>query len=56
MYQSGGGGVLSGKVGIRGCAAQIGYFFSLSGLAMAPFLFENWFKYRSRFCKMRNFR
>ena len=51
----GGGGVLSGKVG-RGCAAQIGCFFGLSGFAMAPFLFENWFWYRSRFCKMHNFR
>ena len=41
---------------VRGCAAQIGCFFGLSGLAMAPFLFENWFRYRSRFCKMHNFR
>ena len=23
---------------------------------MAPFLFENWFRYRLRFCKMLNFR
>ena len=37
-----GGGVLSGK-GVRGCAAQIGCFFGLSGFAMAPYLFENWF-------------
>ena len=37
---------------VRGCAAQIGCFFGLSGFAMAPFLFENWFWYRSRFCKM----
>ena len=28
---------------VRGCAAQIGCFFGLSGFAMAPFLFENWF-------------
>ena len=28
---------------VRGCAAQIGCFFGLSGLPMAPFLFENWF-------------
>ena len=35
-------------------AAQIGCLFGLSGLAMAPFLFENWFRYRSRFCKMLN--
>ena len=41
---------------VRGCAAQIWYFFGLSGLSMAPFLFENWFRYRSRFCKMHNFR
>ena len=34
---------------VRGCAAQIGCLFGLSGLAMAPFLFENWFRYRSRF-------
>ena len=26
---------------VRGCAAQIGCFFGLSGFAMAPFLFEN---------------
>ena len=30
---------------VRGCAAQIGCFFGLSGFAMAPFLFENWFRY-----------
>ena len=41
---------------VRGCAAQIGCFFGISGLPMAPFLFENWFRYRSRFCKMHNFR
>ena len=41
---------------VRGCAAQIGCFFGLSGFAMATFLFENWFRYRSRFCKMHNFR
>ena len=41
---------------VRGCAAQIGCFFGLSGFAMAPFLFENWFLYRSHFCKMHNFR
>ena len=40
---------------VRGCAAQIGCFFGLSGLPMAPFLFENWFRYRSHFCKMQNF-
>ena len=26
---------------VRGCAAQIGHLFGLSGLPMAPFLFEN---------------
>ena len=36
---------------VRGCASWIGRLFSLSGLPMAPFLFENWFRYRSRFCK-----
>ena len=41
---------------VRGWAAQIGCFFGLSGFAMAPFLFENWFRYRSRFCKMHNLR
>ena len=41
---------------VRGCATQIGCFFGLSGFAMAPFLFENWFWYTSRFCKMHNFR
>ena len=40
---------------VRGCAAQIGCLFVLSGLPMAPFLFENWFRYRSRFCKIHNF-
>ena len=51
----GGGGYLVERW-VRGCAAQIGCFFGLSGFAMAPFLFENWFLYRSRFCKMHNFR
>ena len=41
---------------VRGCVAQIGCFFGLSGFPMAPFLFENWFRYRLRFCKMHNFR
>ena len=41
---------------IRGCAAQIGCFFGLSGFAMAPFLFENWFWYKSRFFQIHNFR
>ena len=48
-------GVLSGKVG-TGMCGQIGCFFGLSGFPMAPFWFENWFRYRSHFCKMHNFR
>ena len=59
MYNSwhvpGGGGTLVERW-VQGCAAQIGCLFSLSGLLMAPFLFENWFRYRSRFWKMHNFR
>ena len=38
-----GGGNLGGYLverWVRGCAAQIGCLFSLSGLSMAPFLFE----------------
>ena len=54
LYRGGGGYLVERWV--RGCAAQIGCFFGLSGFAMAPFLFENWFRYRSRFCKMHNFR
>ena len=50
----GGGGYLVERW-VRGCASQIGCFFSLSGLPMAPFLFENWFRYRSLFCKMHIF-
>ena len=41
---------------VRGCAAQIGCFFGLSGFPMAPFLFEYWFRYRLHFCKMHTFR
>ena len=40
---------------VRGCVVQIGCFFGLSGLPMAPFLFESWFRYRSRFSKIYNF-
>ena len=40
---------------VRGCAAQIGCFFGLSGLPMAPFLFENWFRYRSHFLQNTKF-
>ena len=49
------GGVLSGKVGTGMCGPDR-VFFGLSGFPMAPFLFENWFRYRSLFCKMHNFR
>ena len=40
--RGGGGGYLVERW-VRGCAAQIGCFFGLSGFTMAPFLFENWF-------------
>ena len=46
----GGGGYLVERW-VRGCAAQIGCLFGLSGLPMATLLFENWFRYRSHFCK-----
>ena len=51
----GGGGYLVERW-VWGCAAQIGCFFGLSSFPMAPFLFENWFRYRLHFCKMHNFR
>ena len=50
-----GGGVLSGKVGMGMCGPDR-VLFGLSGFPMAPFLFENWFRYRSHFCKIHNFR
>ena len=50
----GGGGYLVERW-VQGCAAQIRCFVGLSGLPVAPFLFENWFRYRSYFCKMYNF-
>ena len=53
------GRVLSGKVGTGRCGPDtpmIGCLFVLLGLSMTPFLFENLFSYRSRFCKMLNFR
>ena len=40
---------------VWGCTAQIGYLFGLSGLPMAPSLFENCFRYRTPYCKMLNF-
>ena len=36
---------------VRGCAAQIGCFFGLSGLPVAPFLFENWLDISCVFAK-----
>ena len=50
-------GVLSGKVGTGMCGSD-GVLFPFRNLRFtkAPFLFENWFRYRSRFCKMHNFR
>ena len=41
---------------VRRCATPVGYLFGLSCLGMTPSLFENWFRYRLRFCKMLNFR
>ena len=54
IFTRGGGGYLVERW-VWGCATQIGCFFGISGLPMAPFLFENWFRYRSRFCKMHDF-
>ena len=48
-------GVLIVERWVRGEAAQIGCLFGLPGLPMAPFLFENWFRYRLHFSKMLNF-
>ena len=58
IYLSFGWGIPGGLVErwVRGCAAQIGCFFGRSGFPMTLFLFENWFRYRSHFCKMHNFR
>ena len=49
------GVVLCGRW-VRGCAVLIGCRIGLSGLPMqkGPFLFENWFRYRSHFCEMLN--
>ena len=44
MVETGGGGGYLVERWVPGHAAQIGCFFRLSGLAMAPFLFENWFR------------
>ena len=48
------GGVLSGKVGTGMCGPDRVLFRSLR-FSNGPFLFENWFRYRSHFCKMHNF-
>ena len=47
-------GGLSGKVGTGMCGPDRGLFRPLS-LSMAPFLFENWFRYRSIFAKCKIF-
>ena len=50
-----GGGVPSGKVGTGMCGPDRVLFRALR-FCNSPFLFENWFIYRSRFCKMHNLR
>ena len=40
---------------VRGCAAQIGCFSASQVYQWPLFLFETWFRYRSRLCKMHNF-
>ena len=50
-----GRGVLSGKVDTGTCSPNRVPFRPL-GISMTPlFLFGNWFRYRSHFCKMLNF-
>ena len=49
------GGVLSGKVGMGMCDPDRVPFRPLR-FTNGPFLFENWFRYRSCFCKLHNFR
>ena len=48
-------GYHSGKVGTGMCGPDGAHFRPLR-FTNGPFLFENWFRYRSRFCKMLNFR
>ena len=49
------GGYHSGKVGTGMCGPDGAHFRPLR-FTNGPFLFENWFRYSSRFCKMLNFR
>ena len=49
------GGIYSGKVGTGMCGPDRVHFRPLR-FTNGPFLFENWLRYRSRFCKMLNFR
>ena len=51
------GGIYSGKVGrpTGMCGPDRAHFRPLR-FTNGPFLFENWFRYRSCFCKMLNFR
>ena len=48
-------GVLSGKVGTGMCGPDRVLFRPLRFTNGPFFLFENWFKYRLRFCKIHNF-
>ena len=50
-----GGGVLSEKVDSGMCGPDRVLFRPLR-FSNSPILFENWFRYRWRFCKMHNFR
>ena len=49
------GGIYSGKVGTGMWGPDRAHFQPLR-FTNGPFLFENWFRYRSNFCKMLNFR
>ena len=53
-HVKGPGGVLSEKVGMGMCGPDRVFFPPLR-FTNGPFLFENWFRYWSRFCKMHNF-
>ena len=53
LYSTG-GGVLSGKVGTGMCGPDRVLFRPLR-FTNCPFLFENWFRYRSHFWKMQKF-
>ena len=56
LNPGGGGGVLSGKVGTGMCGPDRVPFRLLRFTNAPPFLFANWFRLRSLFCKMLNFR